>query len=68
MYSRARPPTTGGKTKGNNTSARSTRITGPSYRANTSAIGTPTIRQMTVLHAAVISDNRSASSDEGDEI
>ena len=52
-YSSAMPPTTGGSTSGSRISGRSHRTPGPSLRASTSAIGTPSSTHSTVLAAAV---------------
>ncbi len=67
-YSSAMPPTTGGNTSGSSTSARTTRITSPSLRAKTSAIGTPISTQSTVLTSAVRRLSSSAWIDDSDVI
>src|SRR6516225_49259 len=59
------PPTTGGSTSGSRISGRSSRTGRAALRARTSAIGTPSSTQRTVLAAAVLRLSSSAVLDEG---
>src|SRR5881392_2113138 len=54
------PPTTGGKTIGRTTSARSTLRPGKTPRASTHASGTPTSSEIPVAASETSTDNRSA--------
>ena len=60
------PPTTGGRTSGSSTSARSTDWPGNRPRASTSAIGTPISTHTTVLAVAVFRLRTSAAREDSE--
>ena len=62
------PPTTGGRTSGSRTKARSSRWPGNGLRARTSASGTPRTMQRTVLAADVRRLRPSAVSEDSEVI